>query len=404
MAVKPSSPSVRFHRRLLKTAIALGLVTFIVVGGAIVRLAPSFNALRTEHRDLPPVEALTPLPCLQAPSGTAVSFAAMADPLAVRRLLSLGWYAQLDSTVQSYEDAMPCSIHAEWNLVEAFEAFRVADTSFSAELDVWVLEQPGAAIPHLARAAYWTERAWRARGGRRVSETPRAAFVAMRAALKHARGDIDSALALNPRALIAYLLLLEHAQLGGEHAEAQQIATRGLAAWPYSFNVRRFHMRTMVPRWGGSYEVMAAYAREAQEQATHNVELTVLSGWVAWEEGLAARRQSDTGRAIARFSDAIAFGAYPPFLRDRAFSLDDAGRFRDALADVDKALALWPHYGEALLLRGQVLTHLSDDADPSNRRLLLIRALADLEQAARLDPDDYDTRDWLNHVTEQLRR
>jgi len=68
------------------------------------------------------------------------------------------------------------------------------------------------------------------------------------------------------------------------------------------------------------------------------------------------------------------------------------------------ALSLWKHYDEALLLRGQVLTHLSDNADPWNRRPLLIRALADLEQAARLDPADDDTRDWLNHVTEQLNR
>jgi len=404
VAVRPSSRSAQVHRRLVKTAMVLGLLAVIAVVLAILQAGPSFEALRTEHGDLPALEALTPLPCRQAPSGTGVSFAATADPLALRRLLSLGWYAQLDSTLQSYEDALPCSVHAEWNLVEAFEAFRLADTSFSAELDVWVLQQPDAAIPHLARAAYWTERAWRARGGRYVSDTPRSAFRAMVAALKQARGDIDSALAVNPRALIAYLLLLEHAQLVGGHAEAQQIAIRGLAAWPYSFNVRRFHMRTMVPRWGGSYEMMAAYARKAQEQTTHNPELTVLSGWVAWEDGLAARRQSDTVRAIARFNDALAFGAYPPFLRDRAYSLDDAGRFQDALADVDKALASWPHYDEALLLRAQVLTHLSDDADPWNRRQFLIRALADLEQAARLDPADDDTRDWLNHVTERLNR
>jgi len=47
VAVRPSSRSAEVHRRLLKTAMALGLLAVIAVVLAILQVGPSFVALRT---------------------------------------------------------------------------------------------------------------------------------------------------------------------------------------------------------------------------------------------------------------------------------------------------------------------------------------------------------------------
>lgn len=398
------SPTVRFHGTLVKALVVLGLVG----GGAgalVLWRSPWLRAPRPAALDLPDAEPLTPLPCAPArvPAATA-PFAASADPLPLRELLTLGWYSPLDSAIRGYVDELPCNIHAEWNLLQAFQAFRLADTSLAPVFDVWVIEQPGAAAPRLARATYWTEQAWRARGARWARDTPRPAFVTMGQALARARADVDTALQLDPRALVAYILLLEQAQLYGEHTAAERILARGLSAWPTSYNLRRFHMRTLAPNWGGSYEIMANFAQESQAYAAGNPKLKVLLGYVAHEDGRAARRSGDTLRAIARISDALAFGAYPPFLQDRANSLDDAGRFQDALADLNKALELWPHYPEALQLRGQVFYRLGRQADARTRVALWARGLGDLQAAARLDPADDDIREWRDFLAQRLGR
>jgi len=406
VAVTTPSPTVRLHRVLLKAFLVLGLLGAVAAVLVLWR-SPWLRVPRPAQADLlhATPTTLTPLPCPPGRSAAATTpFSASADPLALRRLLTLGWYAPLDSAMQRYVDEMPCNIHAEWDLLEAFQAFRLADTSLAPVLDVWVMERPGAATPRLARASYWTERAWRARGARWARDTPRAAFAAMQQALTRARADIDTALQVDPRALVAHLLLLEQAQLLGAQDAAERILARGLSAWPASYNLRRFRMRSLVPNWGGSYEMMADFAQAAQTHAPENPELTILLGYVAYEDGRAARRSGDTLRAIARLSDAVAYGAYPPFLQDRADVLDDAGRFQEALADLNKALELWPFYPEALQLRGQVLYRLGRQADARARLDLWMRGLEDLRTAARLDPGDVDTREWLDFLAQRLGR
>lgn len=68
-------------------------------------------------------------------------------------------------------------------------------------------------------------------------------------------------------------------------------------------------------------------------------------------------------------------------LLERATALEDRGQLKEALAELDKALALRPAFPEALRLRGLVICQLGE----------LERALADFTEAIRLQPHEAAT-------------
>lgn len=401
MTFRAPPPSTSAHGTIIKGVLVLGLLGVVGLGVFVLR----WRSRATLSPESPDATMPAPLPCpTGAPGPSADAFTITVDPLILRQVLSLGWYTQLDSVIQTYTDSLPCDIHAEWNLVGAYEAFRMGDPDLAPTLDAWVEQEPHKTIPRLARASYWTERAWRARGTRYASETQRSQFVAMAAHLARARADVDTALQLDPHALFGYALLLERALLVSDRRGGARAAARGLAAWPASYTLRRYWMRTLTPRWGGSYDQMASFAEESQRFAGQNPELTRLQGYVAYEQGRYARDRDDTTAAIADLTDALSYGAFPPFLYERAMAYTDAGRYREAAADFDAALAMWPSYPEARRQRGIALFRLGEQGGPATALPLWERSLDDLRIAVRLNPSDDFAAGWMRYLAERLGR
>lgn len=394
-------PRTSAHGTIVKGVLVLALLGVVGAGVFVVRWRSRSNF----SFESPDETAPQPLPCVAGaatPSGTG--FTITADPLVLRQVLALGWYTQLDSVIQDYTDSLPCNIHAEWNLVGAYETFRVSDPALGPTLDAWVDQEPRKVIPRLARASYWTERAWRARGTRYANETPRSQFVTMAGYLARARADVDTALQLDPHALFGYALHLERALLISDRVGGARAAANGLAAWPASYTLRRYWMRTLTPRWGGSYDQMASFAAESQQFAGQNPEITRLQGYVAYEQGRYARDRDDTTTAIADFTDALSYGAFPPFLHERAMAYIDARRYREAVADLDAALAMWPSYAEARRQRGIALFRLGEQGGAATALPLWERGLEDLRIAVRLDPADEFAAGWMRYLAERLGR
>lgn len=343
---------------------------------------------------------LTQLPCTgSAAAPVDTPFAVSVDPIALREDLLTGLTGAVDSAIAEYTNPLPCDIHAEWNLIAVYDAFRVTDTSLLAALNGWVAYEPKAPGPRIARAAYYTEAAWRARGTRFVRDTPSAQLLAMARNFHLAAMDLREALRLDPRALAAYYLIIDRTQALGERALGHAALERGLEAWPLSVQLRRAYIRGLVPRWGGGYDAMAAVARQADSSAGLNPELHVLGGYVAWERGRTVRENGDTAGSVALFNEAVRYGAYPPFLVERGESLAELGRLDAAAADFDRALALWPGYVEGYRERAIGLATFAERLPGATRVSLEARALSDLRFAARLSPGDRQTEEWITYLS-----
>jgi tetratricopeptide (TPR) repeat protein len=110
--------------------------------------------------------------------------------------------------------------------------------------------------------------------------------------------------------------------------------------------------------------------------------------------GLIAHQTGNNELAVQLIGKAILRGPAPFFLNNRAAALQQLGRYSDALADYDAALALKPDYVEALGNRGIVLQKL----------VRYQEALASYDQALALNPGYADASSNRGDTLQQLGR
>lgn len=122
--------------------------------------------------------------------------------------------------------------------------------------EAWLRQAPESAYAHLARAAYFNGAAWKARGGKYAPQTPRENMRRMSELAGQAIPHFEKALALNPRLIPAYTGMIDIGMLDSRpelEARARRAAEALDPACPELANVT---MRSLLPRWGGSYEQM----------------------------------------------------------------------------------------------------------------------------------------------------
>lgn len=326
------------------------------------------------------------------------------DRLAIRQLLRGGSYSTLDSLLDAYARLVAGDFRHEWDLLEAYEAVRLLDPSLESRLNEWIAQRSRSAPARLARAAYFMEYAWEARGSGWAKNTKTSQFEEMKRYVQRARADIDSALQLDPRSMIAYDLLMEQARTQGDQAASWRYLEQALQVFPYSFALRVQHMLVLLPRWGGSYLEMDRFASEAQTLADRNPRLRLLCGFQLWDFGRVDESKDDTTDAIRQYTRALLYGDYPRFLVERGELYASMDRYREAVADFDRALAQRPQLVDALYWRGTSYYYLGEQAAGAERASYWNRALADVTLAARLDPADQQVGEWLRFLRETVGR
>jgi hypothetical protein len=118
--------------------------------------------------------------------------------------------------------------------------------------------------------------AWKARGGRYVSETPAQNLATMDKWLSLAAQDLDQAVAMDPRVLPSYSSMVNIGMLKGDAVYAEQAAAKGLAVQPSSYSIYAQLVWMAEPKWGGSIDEMKRVVGEAQAHAKDNGLLRLL--------------------------------------------------------------------------------------------------------------------------------
>jgi tetratricopeptide (TPR) repeat protein len=221
-------------------------------------------------------------------------------------------------------------------------------------------------------------------------ETTTAQLEARRAALRLAIDDATAALELNRRLAQAYVTLIAATRASGDREASGRFAGLGLAIAPASVILRLQHAISLLPRWGGSYEAVAAFAASSQTWASQVPGLRALRGFADWDRGRVLSRQRQFAEALPYFDRAVATGDWWRFYRDRGETYVRMQRHEPALDDLDRATALAPAEPGTLALRGEALAGLGRRAD----------ALQSIQRAAELDPTDRELVWFRRHGAE----
>ncbi len=337
-------------------------LAILALTGVVLISIAAFAPRGTQFR--PPRPAVGPAPRITA------------DRLHVQELLRDRQFGELDRLLSGYQRAFELDARAETDVIVAFGAFRVADPSLEPLLDEWVGLDPANPIARTARAEHLVNVAWQRRGAESSGETTKAQFDGMREAFSRAVVDAKAAVAARPTMMDPWSVLIDDARNKPKDGTCRRLVQQALAYAPASFSIRHTHMTCLQPRWGGSYGAMEAFAEEAQDYVAENARLAHLRGYADEDRADWALIDDDVPAAERHIAAALAHGDEWSFLLTRANVHQDRERWREALADLDRALELAPLLPSLLAERAYTLTAM-DRAGA---------ARADVELVVRLDP------------------
>lgn len=297
-----------------------------------------------------------------------------ADKVEIVRLLRDQSFAELDGMIGDYRRDAEADFHYEDWIGDAIDAFSIPDPSLQRIFDRWIETIPESPDARLARGAYWTSLAWAARGHKSIAETTSAQLDAMREYVGRALQDVHDAIRLDPDFGEAFFYLVNlHSMTGGDE-QRRQAFEAGANVNPHSYRLRFAYMNSLLPRWGGSYAEMEAFAAESERLAGTNPRLRILRGCISQDRG---RSLPSSGHAERRkaFSEALSYGPGFSFFVSRGDEHWAEKHYADALDDYRRAQALRPQ--EARVLRKMA-------------EMLLVLEQRDEARAALTAADEFD--------------
>lgn len=200
-------------------------------------------------------------------------------------------------------------------------------TGRPAWIDEWVSHKPHEALPYLFRGRHGVAWAWDARGGGRASTVKEQGARYFFERLLAADVDLASAARLAPDDAGPWVVMLtvgRGLQKGIDYL--QQTFEEVRQRYPWHQEAHRAMIQGVAAKWGGSDELMFAFAREASERAPEGLGVhTVLAeahieGWMSmgsdqyWQQ---AGVQEEILTAASRYLDSPRFVPTPRALRNR---------------------------------------------------------------------------------------
>jgi tetratricopeptide (TPR) repeat protein len=297
------------------------------------------------------------------------------DKAALRGLLEARRFAELTRSFEAFQVRFEADHRYEYWPTDASDAFGSGEPGLLPLLNAWVAATPASFAPHLARGSYWQMVGNRRRGVKWAADTSEGEFAGMHDANVLAHRDLARALELRPKLVAAYrvqMILL----YGDADARMRRTRDAALAICPECFCIRCQYIMTQVPRWGGSYAAMAAYARESERLP--NRKLRLLKGLIDQDQANMLHLNRRYAEALTVINRACALGDYSKFLLQRAQTYRRLNRLDEALKDLDRGLAVRPT-DELLTFERAKVHSLAGHCE---------LAASDLAAGLRLDPEN----------------
>jgi tetratricopeptide (TPR) repeat protein len=311
------------------------------------------------------------------------------DLAGVRSLLHHEKYTELTQYFEYFQQEFEKDPTKEYWPFRATLAFYSAEPELLPKLDAWASALPFSFAPYLARGAHRVAVVWAKRGGKAARETPTADMQAMRDAAPLARKDLDRALQINPKLLVADRFGINLALPIGEREAINTAMTHAKQLCPTCTSVNLKYMSTLEPRWGGSFEAMEHFARTQANPA--NPKTRLYEGYALVERSRVKRSSKELDEALQHANAACAIGDWPEFFAERANVYSGLEDYTKALSEIDRAIESMPQV-EFRMDRARYRTKVGDWEG----------AAADLIAAIQMEPTDNDAQSWRRYIAKGL--
>lgn len=303
-------------------------------------------------------------------------------------------FPALQARMDRLLDAYTAGTFTDEELFFEFGAFDRWSPQLTPIFQEWVARFPRSYAAHHAMALHTSAVAWQARGGRLASETSRQQFTEFDVGLRSARDWVLRSMALHPKPILAYQLMMTNAKalrldvaLPGAEVPAPPnvrptprnprpdvlpLLRQSQRVQADNSVVRVAYATVLAPRWGGSLEALEALAGP-ESVAGLPADRAAAVRYAVLTEIASDHRFNRRLDEAARGYEAAAreCRVNQPLIAVADIRLEQ-GRFSDALAAADAALAVVPGGNAATRSRALALRALGrhEEAVPLLQRLL----------------------------------
>jgi tetratricopeptide (TPR) repeat protein len=219
----------------------------------------------------------------------------------------------------------------------AMREFTRPDPALEPLFDEWIRRAPQSYVARTARGAYRVAMAHAWRGDAWAKDVPPARFDMMNKYLEVAHQDLEDAVGLTAKPMVAIETQMRLLSLVGRLDLIKERLDKAVELDPAAFGPRLQYLYMLQPRWGGSHEAMRAFGKPFAGDV--HPKLRVLAkraeANVLWDQANNAESNRDYVSAVRMYEQANA--AYD----DDAGILCALGRVYHAIGQTDKAIDLF---------------------------------------------------------------
>jgi len=259
----------------------------------------------------------------------------------IKQLLKAQDFASLENLYQGYFEQFREDILYESYFDKAYGLFDPSNNIPIDTLDAWV-DETESYIAYAARGNYKATQGNTARGGEKISDTPRDQIDTMQQFHDQAAKDLWQAIEMNPQLMTAYVSLIGIAMASNVNFTEEEVMERAIENDPRTYYVRNSYMLALLPQWGGSFAQMMDYAQESLKYVEQNHRIWVLQANVHIEKGNGFWRNNDLQSAVKSFSKALEYGDRVSVLTSRAACYYILNQYVKSLRDYNKVLYYKP--------------------------------------------------------------
>jgi Zn-dependent protease with chaperone function len=257
----------------------------------------------------------------------------------VMALLELRDYGELELIFTDYQKDFEKDGGSGGELENAYAVMRDVRRGSEAFLDEWVRTRRSSYAALVARANFYYWQAWDVRGSGTMQDVPPEQAREMRAYLARAKADLERSVKLAGKPYMSHLLLMSVARTSGDRAAEKTHYLEAIKLAPDSASARLLHMRSLEPRWGGSYKEMEAFLAETRQQVKNADTIARVAAQIPEYRAMESARDKNYEQAMRYYDEAIALHPGANARCERAYALDRLGRGDEALKEVRLGLA-----------------------------------------------------------------
>lgn len=281
---------------------------------------------------------------------------------------------------------------------------------------LWLESAPQSAFALAARGEHYLRAAWNARGSQWASETDDWKLARMGMLASMATDLLQKSLEREPKLIHSYANLIDVARMHGADEMNLKAFTAGSRLDPLCRSLGIMRMASLRPRWGGSYEAMAAYSsqlapfeRDRPLVANVRAEYAAEQAWALARERkhkeifglLTPFAAESTAATIHRqLGWAMAYGQIDPWT-ELVYMLQ-AVRFNDDASDYGEIGRILEDMGESEWASRMFEREVRFDPQNPEARIRLARSLFWLKRFEQAEPAYRATMNMPEHRRESL--